>query len=195
MFLALTVSRTAQERFAAIQRELDKYLANWHFIPPPNFHMTMRFFGEVPEVQIDEIRQACGELMPQIEPFSMRWDHVEFFGTPQNARVIFVAAQPCNSLTRLADMVQKRFPDPNERKQFRPHITLAKARQHLDSATIRINANMLRRLRDIGRIGPEPLDVDISTVHREFVLMETIWVGRAVEYVVRDRYTLAPAAD
>jgi RNA 2',3'-cyclic 3'-phosphodiesterase len=190
VFIALLLSRTAQERLAECQRDLQKYMVNWHFIPAFNFHMTLRFFGEVPERNIVDIDTACRQLCTQFSAFNLHWDNIGFFGNPRNARVIYAAADDSPELASLARRIADVFPQHDDRQEFRPHITLAKARKHIDPGQARINANMLRRLGELGRVGPEKIQLDLTTVHREFVLMETVWVGRAVEYVVRQRYPL-----
>ncbi len=190
VFLALQLSRTAQERLAECQRELNKHLINWHFIPQFNFHMTLRFFGEVPERKIVDIDLACKEICQQFNAFNLHWSTVGFFGSPRSARVLYAAADDSPELTALASRIAAVFPQHDDRQEFRPHITLAKARKHIDPGQARINANMLRRLQEQGRIGPERIELDLNTVHREFVLMETVWVGRAVEYSIRQRYPL-----
>jgi 2'-5' RNA ligase len=188
--LALTLSRTAQERMGQVQQELAQYLANWHFIPQVNFHVTLRFFGETPEAEIARISGTCCELAPGYQPLRLRWSDVGFFGPPHSARVLFIGAEESPELRSLAEAITAAFPDERERRKYRPHVTLAKARKHMEPGLARMNANMLRRLQELGRIGPEPVMVDLTTVHREFVLMETEWVGRAVEYKVRERYPL-----
>ena len=190
VFLALPLSRTTQAQFATIQDELKKYLDNWHFIQQVNFHLTMRFFGEVPEDRIREIDEVCARVAPKLHTFQLNFNRVSFFGPPRAARVIYVGAEESKALSALGGAIADAFPDRKERRSFRPHVTMAKARKNLEQSVVRKNANMLRRLEEQGRIGPNPLEVDITTVHREFVLMETIWVGRAVEYEVRHRYPL-----
>ena len=165
-------------------------MVNWHFIPAVNFHMTLRFFGEVPERKIVDIDAACKQLCTQYTAFNLRWQSIGFFGNPRTARVLYAAADESPELDSLAGKIAEVFPQDDDRKAFRPHITLAKARKHIDPAQARMNANMLRRLEELGRIGPKKIELDFTTVHREFVLMETIWVGRAVEYSVRQRYAL-----
>ena len=190
LFLGLTTSRTVQSKLEACQAEVRKHLFNWHFIPPTNFHITLHFIGEVSESQIPEIDRAMNRLGSQMPPFTLEWNSVDFFGEPDNARVLFVGADPCPELTELTTRIADIIPTRRARKEFHPHITLAKARKQMEPDTKVMNANMLRRLREHNRIGPEPVQIEFSTVHREFMLMETVWVGRVVSYEVRQRYSL-----
>lgn len=195
VFLALILSRTAHSRMEEIQTKVKDYLTSWHYIPPANFHTTLLFFGEVPEQTIPDINKVCLAIGAQHHPVSLHWNKLDFFGAPHSARVLFIAAEDNPQIKALADSVSKAFPGVQEERGYHPHITLAKARKDMDRSTAEINANMLRRLRELGRIGPDSLDVDLTTVHREFVLMETIWVGRGVEYQVRERFPFMTATD
>ena len=173
-----------------VQSEIKQFLHSWHFMPQLNFHVTLRFFGEVPEKQIPRISETCSKLANRLPPLNLHWNRIDFFGKPESARVLFIGCEDCPELTRLQETLARTFPGDDQRKYFRAHVTLAKARQHMEPGLKRVNANMLRRLREHGRIGAEPLSVNMTTVHRDFVLMETVWVGRSVEYEVRERYLL-----
>ncbi|MEZ5338618.1 MAG: RNA 2',3'-cyclic phosphodiesterase [bacterium] len=190
LFLGLTTSRTVQSKLEACQAEVRKHLFNWHFIPPVNFHVTLHFIGEVSESQIPEIDAAMRKLGKRSTPFTLEWHGIDFFGDPDNARVLFVGAKPCEEMGALAGQIAEIIPTSRVRKEYHPHITLAKARKQMEYGVKQMNANMLRRLREHNRIGPEPVTIEFNTVHREFMLMETVWVGRAVSYEVRSRYQL-----
>lgn len=193
LFIGLTTSRTVQSKLEACQADIRKHLFNWHFIPPENFHVTLHFIGEVGESQVPMINQAMEKLGSRMSPFTLEWNGIDFFGEPDTARVLFVSANPCPELSELAARIAGIIPTSRPRKEFNPHITLAKARKQMEPGTKQMNANMLRRLREHNRIGPEPVQIEFNTVHREFMLMETVWVGRAVSYEVRERYQLGGA--
>jgi 2'-5' RNA ligase len=196
VFLALRFSRTTQERLHAIQQELKQFLFNWHFIPDQNFHLTLRFFGDTPLDRIREINAQCNEIAADMHPFQLHLNRVDFFGSPSSARVLFASGDSSPGLSRLVAEIQRRFPnDMDQRSEFRPHVTLAKARKDMEQSLESRNAFALRRLREQGRIGPHPINLDTMTVHREFVMLETVWVGRTVEYELRSRYGIGHAGE
>ena len=190
VFLALPITRTVRGWLEEIQGELKKYLEDWYFVPPANFHVTLRFFGEVPEETITRIETACRNVAENLPPLSLHWNSLDYFGPPQAGRVLFVDAKETDELNHFVKAIMAHFPEGEQRKKFRPHITLCKARQNMQPDAVERNSNMLRRLRELGRIGPEKMDVNFNSFHRDFVLMETIWVGRAVEYFPRARFEM-----
>ena len=191
VFLALTLSPTMHDKLGNVQREIHQYLHNWHFTPQANFHVTLRFFGEVPENQIHRISDACHALSKMLPPLTLHWNKIDFFGSAESARVLYIGSEECQELTMLHEVIAKTFPGEDQRKQFRAHVTLAKARKNMEPGLKRVNANMLLRLREHGRIGPDKVNINLTSVHRDFALMETQWVGRAVEYEVRERYRMS----
>ena len=186
----MPVTRTVRGWLEETQAELKKYLEDWYFVPPSNFHVTLRFFGEVPEETISRIEVACRRISQQLPPLSLQWNRVDYFGPPQAGRVLFVDAKASAELNQFVKAIMDHFPEGEPRKKFRPHITLAKARKNMAQDAVERNSNVLRRLREHGRIGPEKMKVDFNSYHRDFVLMETIWVGRAVEYFPRARFEM-----
>lgn len=186
----MPISRTVRSWLEDVQGELKKYLEDWYFVPPTNFHVTLRFFGEVPEETIARIESACNNFAQQLPPLSLTWNRLDYFGPPHAGRVLFVDAKESDELSLFVKAIMDHFPEGEPRKKFRPHITLAKARKNMERDAVKRNSNMLRRLREHGRIGPEKMKVDFNSFHRDFVLMETIWVGRAVEYFPRARFEM-----
>jgi 2'-5' RNA ligase len=191
VFLALTISPGNKQRLGGVQALFKPVLDSWHFIPVENFHVTLRFLGETPEEDIPGIIEHCKQAAAELHPFTLEWDKVDFFGSPSHARVLFVAANPQVHLTGLVQQMQSLIPSASrDRREFTPHITLAKARTQLDSATARASANVLARLREHSKIGATAVELNLTTVHLDFVLMETVWVGRKVEYVIREKFAL-----
>jgi 2'-5' RNA ligase len=189
VFLALCLSRLTQDKLVALQEQLRPQLTNWHWIPVHSFHLTLRFFGEIQESRVGEIRSICQDLAPHLAPFQFNITKVDFFGKPEHARVLFATGELTSGMLSLVKAINQHFPEnsADQRREFRPHITLAKARKFMEPRDEARNAKILAKLRELG----PPEGLDLNTVHREFVLMETLWVGRSVEYEIRERFPLS----
>jgi 2'-5' RNA ligase len=191
VFLALTISPSNKQRLGALQAIFKPVLESWHFIPLENFHVTLRFYGEIAEEEIGGIGAACREIAASLPPFTLEWNGVDYFGSPKTARVLFAAAKTNDRLTQLTQQLEHIGPAAEHpRRDFTPHITLAKARTQMDAASARASMNVLARLREQHKVGAQAIELAMNTVHLEFVLMETVWVGRHVQYVIRENYTL-----
>lgn len=121
LFAALPVPGEIADPLLDLQTGLDG--ASWR--PLENFHITLRFFGEIDTVTARELDHELGLIeAPQMQ---LELSGVGWFGRREPhtvwARVLQDAA-----LTRLAgacERAARRLGLPPERRPFRPHITLA----------------------------------------------------------------------
>ncbi len=102
----------------------DIITARW--IAPENYHITLRFLGDVSSLQADEYSAQLDELM--IEPFDLTIKSVGHFGT-KRAHALWAGLEPCEALNHLHRAHEKCAiniglePEP---RKFIPHITLAR---------------------------------------------------------------------
>ena len=61
LFLSVNFDETTKERFQKIQNRMREYGLG-RFTPPENFHMTMVFFGEMPEELVPIICTAMRSI-------------------------------------------------------------------------------------------------------------------------------------
>ena len=99
-------------------------------------HITLRFFGEVPEAAAAELdADLAGHAG---EAFDLRLEGVGAFGEATEVRAIWAgvaASQPLSRLAARCDKAARRAglkPDP---RAYRPHVTLAYLR-HADPARV-----------------------------------------------------------
>ena len=100
--------------------------ARW--IDPENYHLTLRFIGDVD----DEIAQEIAWLLGKVrrKDFELRLDGLQSFGG-RKPRAIVAAVAPSQSLMELQAeherLMQRVGLDPEGRK-YTPHVTLARLR-------------------------------------------------------------------
>ncbi len=99
--------------------------AKW--ISPDQFHLTIRFIGEVDNGQLTDIREALAGVS---EPaFSLTLTGVQHFANGRKPRVLWVGTAPCPTIERLHDKVEQALVNAGlerERRKFVPHVTLAR---------------------------------------------------------------------
>jgi len=95
-----------------------------------NLHVTTKFIGEWPESRLDSLKAALapvrrtGELKIVIRG-------IGWFPNPHNPRVLFAGIQAPPEVAALAaetESVCEALGIPAERRDFRPHLTLARIR-------------------------------------------------------------------
>lgn len=126
LFTAIEVPEDLHPALCAMQAGLPG--AQW--VPPENFHITLRFIGEVPEPAFDEIAEALWQI--QASGFSLKLSGVDKFGgesKKSKARSVFASVKDEGGLVRLAKKIDATLQsiglEPDHRK-FRPHVTLGR---------------------------------------------------------------------
>ena len=90
-----------------------------------NYHLTLRFIGDIDEGQAREVFHALGQI--RRKPFEVALDGLDSFGGDK-PRAIVARAQPNQALVELQAeqerLIQRLGLAPEPRK-FKPHVTLA----------------------------------------------------------------------
>ena len=159
LFTALEVPESVATRLAMMQGGLSG--ARW--ITPENYHLTLRFFGDVDGSTAYAIADALATIRhPGLE---IAFDRLDSFGGRQ-PRALVVRARPNRSLLALQDANERaaRIAGmPAETRKFTPHVTLARLR------------------------GVAPTAVAGYLGQRGLLFVEPFTVSRFVLYSARDR--------
>ena len=99
---------------------------------PENVHLTLKFLGEIPEGEIEQIGAALRKVCADHTPFDAGLSSFGAFPSAQRARVIWAsAAAGSEELRALAADVEAAF-EPlgfgREDRTFVPHVTLGRVR-------------------------------------------------------------------
>jgi RNA 2',3'-cyclic 3'-phosphodiesterase len=122
LFAALPVPYDIAEGLARRQQGLPG--ARWS--PAENLHVTLRFFGEVPEPVAAEIDAGLSVLT--MDSFELALEGVGSFGERDHMRAVWAGVADSEPLRRLAakcETVAKRCGLKAETRAFRPHVTVA----------------------------------------------------------------------
>jgi 2'-5' RNA ligase len=124
LFSAIEIPEHIAERLTSLRAGLSG--ARW--IDPENYHLTLRFIGDVDGATARDFTQALGEI--DAEPFELRLDGLGSFGG-RKPRAIFanVAPSPAlEALHRANERAAREAGLPPEGRNFKPHVTLARLR-------------------------------------------------------------------
>ena len=104
--------------------------ARW--IDPENYHLTLRFVGDVDDVVAREIVFMLGQV--QRRGFELRIDGVSSFGGRKpRAVVATVASSPAvMELQAEHERLMQRIGIEPEGRKFTPHVTLARLARHVE---------------------------------------------------------------
>src|SRR5207247_11258481 len=117
-----------REQFGQIQRELEPLRGKARWVAPASIHITLKFIGEIPDKRIEAIDTAISRLT--WKAFIVTVSGVGFFPGNRSPRV-FWAGIKAPTMQELAEQLDSRLESlgfEKENREFRPHITLARAR-------------------------------------------------------------------
>lgn len=121
----LTASvKAVQDRFADA--------SGLNFTDPSQAHITLKFLGEVPPEDIEDIEAALTAAVREVEvpPFEAIFRGLGAFPSTEYIRVVWLGvADGTDEFMALHEAIERRFTDmgfPPEEHSFTPHVTLAR---------------------------------------------------------------------
>ena len=130
-FIAVAVSPTTIAGIAAAIAQLKPKLPAVRWVAPANFHLTLKFLGDIETSQVDAIGAA---LQPALAPFprcTINAKGLGVFPGLRQAKILSVGLFG-DELARLAASVDAKLVPlgfPAEQRGFTPHLTIGRWRQ------------------------------------------------------------------
>ncbi|MEQ8598970.1 MAG: RNA 2',3'-cyclic phosphodiesterase [Devosia sp.] len=153
-------------------------LSGARWIDPENYHITLRFIGDVDGKTADEVVDSLDRLSNSLQ-FSIRLTHLGTFGGDK-PRALYAGVEPSEALSRLQaaqERVLQRAGLPPEGRKFVPHVSLARLR---GTAA----ADVARFIAEAARFEP------LSFVPARFVLFSSRDSVGGGPYLVEQSYPL-----
>lgn len=132
LFIALPVPTAVKQGIQQVQerlrRELPDGCASW--TRPEQWHLTLKFLGNVDVVQVRELSGVLGEVCEKFAPLKLRAAHVGCFPNLRKPRVVWVGVRDdADQLAGLAKAVEAAaagFTTEEREGKFTGHITIAR---------------------------------------------------------------------
>ena len=124
LFSAIEIPGSIAERLTLLRAGISG--ARW--IDPENYHLTLRFIGDVDRHTARDFTSALGDIVA--DPFELRLNSLGSFGGGK-PRAIFAAIAPSEGLEALRRANERAAREaglPPEGRNFKPHVTLARLR-------------------------------------------------------------------
>ena len=124
LFVAIDLPEAQRQALARLSRRD----ADFHWVNSQQYHLTLRFLGEVEEPMVEKIQSALETV--RVEPFILPLEGVGFFPPRPPANVIWVGVG--NGHPRLHQLRQQlddailRTGLPLDVRTFHPHVTIAR---------------------------------------------------------------------
>jgi len=120
------------ERIGKVQQDLKSARADVRWVSPYNIHLTLKFFGNIEESQIDAIVQTITGPARTMAPISITVQGTGAFPGLKNPRVIWIGlydkSKVLASFQRQLEGELQKIGFPSEDRPFHPHLTLGRMR-------------------------------------------------------------------
>jgi 2'-5' RNA ligase len=106
--------------------------------PPANLHITTKFIGEWPEPRLDELKTALAALPPR-HPIQVHIRRLGFYPNPHSPRVFWcgIEAPGLAELAADTDRATAALGIAGEKREYSPHLTLARIKEKTDLQPLR----------------------------------------------------------
>ncbi len=102
-------------------------------VSPANLHVTLKFLGDIPTVQIAAIQQQLLSVVRRHPPFVLKVEQLGAFPSVDRPSVVWVGLVDAEPLVALANEIESLL-EPlgfaRESRSFHPHLTLARIKGH-----------------------------------------------------------------
>jgi 2'-5' RNA ligase len=131
-FLAIDLPAGLRPVLARVQEELKKSGADVKWVPVGNIHITLKFFGQIAEAQVEPIVQAAGDIARGQQPFTLKVVGAGAFPSVKNPRVVWLGVEgDLNLMAGFYRQLETAFAGlgfPPEDRPFSPHLTLGRVK-------------------------------------------------------------------
>ena len=138
LFIGIDIPDDMKERLELFLNDL-RPLAKLSWSPVQNMHITTKFIGEWPEERLSEMKNSLAGI-PKLGAFVLQVKGLGWFPDERHARVFWagvMAGDPMRLLAGATDGVTGDLGVPREKRDFSPHLTLARIREAVPRDVLR----------------------------------------------------------
>lgn len=179
IFIAVPFSEENKKDLKKIQEKIKKKSKGGRFSDPKNFHLTLKFIGEVPEEKLEEVKGALGSLTQKATSFSLA---LEGFGTFEKGRTHIPwlgVTKGYEALKDLQEEVEQVLYDLGYKKEsrpFQPHMTFGRK--------VQLSPSDIGYLQEILKTEKIPVEV------QSLALMESTRIDGRLAYPILEEFPL-----
>ena len=124
IFIAIELPEEIKEYLREVQKELTGMKGSL----VKDFHLTLKFLGEVSEDKIEKIKNKLKKI--KFEPFKVKLSSLGCFPNESHVRVLWVGIEPEDKIQNIQKQVEIALADFKFKKdfEFKSHLTLARVK-------------------------------------------------------------------
>ena len=130
-FIAIEIDPQPVRQISAMITDLKPRIAGIRWVPQANFHLTLKFLGDIEENKIEPIAEALELVLRPFPRFTINAKDLGVFPDLKRPRVLWIGLEG-KKLLELASKVETALDSLGfvpEKKGFKPHLTVGRWRQ------------------------------------------------------------------
>ncbi|MDA0262293.1 MAG: RNA 2',3'-cyclic phosphodiesterase [Proteobacteria bacterium] len=150
------------------------------WLAPEQFHLTLRFIGEVDGARFEEIALALADV--EAERFTLALDGLGYFAQGRKPHTLWAGVRPAPALIALHERVASRLRAVGlapERRNFSPHVTIARLRRVTP-------ARLADYLQGFGAFASAPFEITAFALYSSFLSHNGAIYTVEASYPLRD---------
>jgi 2'-5' RNA ligase len=127
-FITIHLSEALQNYFSKLQQELKRELPYKQWPHKRDLHITLKFLGSAADDKLTPLQNKLRDIQTY-NRFSLETGDLGIFGNPMKPRVLWAGVEKTEALRKLQEKVEEQCTEigfEEEKRDYRPHITLAK---------------------------------------------------------------------
>jgi 2'-5' RNA ligase len=130
-FVAVDLETQTVQKIAAAIVQLRPRIPGIRWLPPANFHLTLKFLGDIEEAKVAPIAAALERELYPFSCFTINAKGLGVFPDLKRPRILWVGlvGGELNALASTAEKALVPFGFAAERRSFTPHLTIGRWRQ------------------------------------------------------------------
>ena len=170
LFIALNLPKRDRERIYRAARRLREADMPVRWVEPDQYHVTLKFLGDVRRERVDNVEEAMGRVAGSTKAFSTEFGGFGAFPTIRRPRVIWLGLDANPELRCLKQDLEWSLGDVGfdaETRAFHPHVTLGRADDRGGAGAFRGLDEVMADMEFGGDVRVHTLDVMRSRLSRE----------------------------
>ncbi len=188
LFVALDLPEAVRRSLADVIEQLKPKCRGARWVRPESMHLTLKFIGHAiadgDAQKLGELRAALSAIHSN-EPIELHFRGIGFFPNERRPRVVWCGIQAAPNLAEIAVKIDRALGAlgiPREKRDFVPHLTLAR----IDPP---------RRVDALARAAAQLQSADFGSAREsEFFLFESKLKPSGAEYTKIEAYAFVKAA-
>ncbi|ASA78620.1 RNA 2',3'-cyclic phosphodiesterase [Thermococcus sp. 5-4] len=174
-FIAIEVNDEVRDNLLKAQERIGSKSAKIKFVERENFHVTLKFLGEIDEATAEEVKRALEEIAKKHKKHRARVKGIGVFPNPNYVRVIWAGIENDEGINAIAKDVERemRRLGFKKDKDFVAHITIGRVKFVRDKLELAMALKDLAN-EDFGEFDVEAIELKKSTLTPKGPIYETV---------------------